>query len=421
MVSGLLRSSSVDYDRRAFGVGVVTGGLACAGLAIFAVFQTRTAQTNSYPTASIQATVPEEFGVYEWEYKNLARYNLGELNEAQLGMANLEHAMQEPSLMAEVADWLRHPEGRASLLKTMNDQKFQADAKDAAAQMKKGGELPNFLTFDFYSESWNADKNHPSKTQARLTQALEAASAFRMPAAATSRPTDATRQSDVKMDAMADLKSDAKKLNPAIGFFDPLGLSEGDFWGQGNEATIGFLRHAEIKHGRVAMAGFVGYCFHENGIHFPVKPFNLESYDGLSAPALWDATPAVARFQILLTIGFFEWWSERSDLLEREGQKHYMRGGKPGFFPSFQEIPEVPLNLWDPFGYAGKLSDEAKSKKLLAEVNNGRLAMLGLMSLLAEAKTPGATPALAGLIKKYDGIIMNDPWGFGKSAPFFVQ
>ena len=49
-------------------------------------------------------------------------------------------------------------------------------------------------------------------------------------------------------ESKADLQDMAKKLNPIVGFYDPLNLAEANFWGAGNEATIGFLRHSEIKY-----------------------------------------------------------------------------------------------------------------------------------------------------------------------------
>ena len=61
----------------------------------------------------------------------------------------------------------------------------------------------------------------------------------------------------------------AEEQQLPMGFWDPLNLAEADFWNQGNEATIGWLRHAEIKHGRVAMAAFVGYIFGANKVAFP--------------------------------------------------------------------------------------------------------------------------------------------------------
>jgi hypothetical protein len=209
------------------------------------------------------------------------------------------------------------------------------------------------------------------------------------------------------MTAKDDLAAFAKECNPVIGFYDPLGLANLNLWDQGEEATIGWLRHSEIKHGRIAMAGFVGYIIHANGITFPFAGPQSVVEPGLSAPDVWDAIPFLAKLQIIATIGVFEHISEDKNFLEADGMKHYMRGGKPGYMPTFKaNVHPCPLNLFDPFGFTKKLTEEQKAKKLVAEVNNGRLAMIGLMGFLAESKIPGSVPALSGLIKPYSGDVM---------------
>ena len=63
-------------------------------------------------------------------------------------------------------------------------------------------------------------------------------------------------------------------------------------------------------------------------------------------------------------------------MLKADGEAHYMRGGKPGYFPTFDNLPHpAPFNLFDPFKLSKNASPEKKAKGLLAEVNNGRLAM----------------------------------------------
>ena len=57
-----------------------------------------------------------------------------------------------------------------------------------------------------------------------------------------------------------------------------------------------------------------------------------------------------------------------------------------GAYPRFEGLP---LNLYDPFNLFKKASEEKKARGRNAEVNNGRLAMIGLFSLLAESKVPG--------------------------------
>jgi hypothetical protein len=236
----------------------------------------------------------------------------------------------------------------------------------------------------------------------------------------------------------------AEGLNPVVGFFDPLGLATADFWSKGNEFTYGWIRQAEIKHGRIAMAAFVGFIAQEQGYHWPfplqgggvAQPWYAE---GLAPPEQWDALPFYSKVQIILFVGFLEFWSEFAS------PEHYCKGGKPGYYPPFnKELYAGPSNspardellkgakysisespnpfpvpsLFQPFGpqiphlFPGipafeKLTEADKARGRLVEINNGRLAMIGFFGFLAEEKIPGSVPALAGLIKPYAGEVMN--------------
>jgi len=126
-------------------------------------------------------------------------------------------------------------------------------------------------------------------------------------------PLASSRAAAVSMDYSKEELATA--LNPVVGYFDPLGLATADFWSQGNEATWGWLRHAEIKHGRVAMFAFVGYIAQYNGLHFgfPLSLPESPSYAaGLTPPEQWDALPLLAKAQIFTFIGFLEVCHRRS-------------------------------------------------------------------------------------------------------------
>jgi len=240
---------------------------------------------------------------------------------------------------------------------------------------------------------------------------------------------------------MADLKTLADALNPIVGFYDPLQLSEASFWGLPNSDTVGFLRHAEIKHARVAMAAFVGYCVQSNW-HWPWdmsldgSPF--PSID-LSPEAQWDAIPLNAKLQIITVIGFLEFWDElggniaESPALGMQKQEllpHYTKGRMPGQYPSFQYFREtvhwVP-DLYDPFNNIRtnkKFTEEKREKGRMAEINNGRLAMLAIIAFLAADKIPGSVPLLNNIAQPYDGNTMipfSNDFTFGFGATEAVQ
>ncbi len=84
-----------------------------------------------------------------------------------------------------------------------------------------------------------------------------------------------------------------------------------------SRSLAAWLRHAEIKHGRIAMAGFVGFMAAANyeTVGAPMaKTMFAPIASGLSAPEVWDAIPFLAKLQIVGAIGALEHISEDKNL-----------------------------------------------------------------------------------------------------------
>jgi len=156
--------------------------------------------------------------------------------------------------------------------------------------------------------------------------------------------------------------------------FDPLGLAT-----LGSESTLAWFRAAELKHSRVAMLATTGYLVQGAGIHFPgmlSHDVSFESVSALKPLDAWAAVPDEGKAQIYFTIFLAEIISESQGA-------HYTKGG------------DLPTIVFPPIDFTGVDPAELK-KKQDRELNNGRLAMIAIMSFCAAADIPGSVPALAG-------------------------
>jgi hypothetical protein len=106
--------------------------------------------------------------------------------------------------------------------------------------------------------------------------------------------------------------------------WDPCGLAE-----LGSDETISWFRHAEVKHGRVAMAAFVGWWAVGAGVRFPGELAHGVNFADIPSKGLeaWDAMPGWGKAQMLLFAGLIEFHDE---LFYSRRSTHYMRGGTPG-------------------------------------------------------------------------------------------
>jgi hypothetical protein len=162
------------------------------------------------------------------------------------------------------------------------------------------------------------------------------------------------------------------------GIWDPLGLSK-----LGSDETIAWFRHSEVKHGRVAMAAFVGWWAVGAGLRFPGELAHGLEFSSIPSKGLeaWDAVPGWGKAQMLLFAGLIEFHDEI--FFSKRGE-HYLRGGTPG--------KNMVPGLFDPFNLSSQKSEEALAIGRSREIKNGRLAMLGVAGMYAAATVPGSVP-----------------------------
>jgi hypothetical protein len=192
---------------------------------------------------------------------------------------------------------------------------------------------------------------------------------------------------------------------PGTSFWDPLGLADQDYaLGNvdatvGNDATVAFLRHAEIKHGRVAMAAFLGFIAQSTPLVAGEHTF--APYRGyvanVSPQEQWANIPLLGKLQIFIAIGMLESYGEGAG---DDSYVHYMKGGVPGYYPEIRgkNNGQLVLNLYDPFNFGMRdRSAEKRARGLKSEILNGRAAMFGIFGFIAESKVPGSVPLLSSI------------------------
>jgi len=140
--------------------------------------------------------------------------------------------------------------------------------------------------------------------------------------------------------------------------FDPFRFS--DF------VPMDFLREAELKHGRMCMLAWTGFCAVDMGLQvYPVP----EAYEGLTSVTAHDAlVKQGAMGQILLWISIAETISSVAVVQMLEGS-----GREPGDFSL------------DPVGFLSGKSEEEVNEMKLKEITHCRLAMMAFSGVVTQA------------------------------------
>jgi light-harvesting complex I chlorophyll a/b binding protein 1 len=140
--------------------------------------------------------------------------------------------------------------------------------------------------------------------------------------------------------------------------FDPFRFS--DF------VPMDFLREAELKHGRICMMAWLGFCAVDCGLRVYPLP---EAYEGLTSVTAHDALVEYgAMGQMFLWFGLAEVIGTVALMQTLNGS-----GRAPGDYGL------------DPVGFLKDKSEEEINDMKLKEIKNGRLAMLAFSGVVTQA------------------------------------
>jgi hypothetical protein len=159
-------------------------------------------------------------------------------------------------------------------------------------------------------------------------------------------------------------------ITDPLGFFDPLGYASAEGV---TEGKVRFYREAELKHGRVAMLASLGFLVGEQFHPLFGGSIDVPSYIAFQETPLQTFWPAVvfviAGIEVFSVFTFqnpagSEPWSIRTD----------HSAGDMGF---------------DPLGLKPASAAELKEMQT-KEINNGRLAMIGIAGMIVQELISGS-------------------------------
>ena len=146
-----------------------------------------------------------------------------------------------------------------------------------------------------------------------------------------------------------------------LGVYDPLG------WLETQPESFERRRAVERKHGRVAMAAMVGCIVHNNHITFDGYLSPSQNLKFSDIPIGVDGIRAIPNAGLLQILFFF----------------------------ALVELAWMPASKYDGdygVGWFGEnLNPEEKARKLNAEINNGRAAMMGILGNMVSECITGQT------------------------------